>query len=65
MCRSDIDRNAEAALAVLLTQLAAAIAHRDGVDPRDVRIGPVDFGSEDVSAGLGGHDQPALLAGLE
>lgn len=46
MCRADVTPAAEATLAKLLTDMAAVIAAQEGVDPHDVRIGPVDFGPE-------------------
>lgn len=47
MCRADVADTAELPLAALLVDLARAIADAEGVDPGQVRIGPVDFGPED------------------
>jgi len=40
-----------AKLAVVLTAIAEVLARREGVDPAEVRIGPVDFGRHDGEAG--------------
>lgn len=46
MCRADVAPAAEAPLARLLVDMAAALAQQLGHNPADVRIGPVDFGPE-------------------
>lgn len=46
MCRADVAPEAQAPLARLLVDMAAALAELEGLDPADVRIGPVDFGPE-------------------
>jgi hypothetical protein len=46
MCRANIAPAAAQPLAALLTDMAAIIAEWEGVDPGEVRIGPVDFGDE-------------------
>lgn len=46
MCRSNIAPAAASPLAALLADMAAELAAREGVDPTQVRIGPVDFGDE-------------------
>lgn len=45
MCRSDVDARAAEPLAVVLAEIAAALAAQSTVYPSSVRIGPVDFGS--------------------
>lgn len=51
MCRADVHPDAQAPLAALLTDMAHAIAEAEGIDPADVRIGPVDFGPEPTTEG--------------
>lgn len=46
MCRADIAPNAATRVAQLLGAMATALAERDGIPASDVRIGPVDFGTE-------------------
>jgi hypothetical protein len=46
MCRADVAPAAEPVLASILVEMAAALAAMEGLDARDVRIGPVDFGPE-------------------
>jgi len=46
MCRADVADAAAPALAALLVDLARRLAELEQVDPRSVRIGPVDFGPE-------------------
>lgn len=44
MCRADVTQDAEAPLAAILIDTAAALAEQAGVDSQDITIGPVDFG---------------------
>lgn len=44
MCRSDVAPHAVEPLAALLLDMATTLAKTAGVEPEDVRIGPVDFG---------------------
>ncbi len=46
MCRADVAPAAQAPLAAVLLDMAAALAAQEGFDPADVLIGPVDFGPE-------------------
>lgn len=46
MCRADVAPAAQAPLAALLVEMAAALAGVEGFDPANVRIGPVDFGPD-------------------
>jgi hypothetical protein len=51
MCRSAIREEARLPLARMLTDMAERLAEIHGVDPADVRCGPVDFGdAEPVTA---------------
>jgi hypothetical protein len=49
MCRADVAPHAAGPLAALLLDMAATLAKAAGVEPENVRIGPVDFGE------IGGH----------
>ncbi len=44
MCRADLAPNVQEPVARLLNDIAAALALEAGVDPKSVRIGPIDFG---------------------
>jgi len=57
MCRADVAEGAIRPLAQVLATMARVLAERAGVDPREVRIGPVDFGEP--------HDVGALVEGAE
>lgn len=47
MCRADVTASAAEPLAAILVDMARVLADREGVNPAEVRIGPVDFGDED------------------
>jgi hypothetical protein len=49
MCRADVEPQAAQATAMLLLDLARALADQARVDVTSVRIGPVDLGSPDKS----------------
>ncbi len=51
MCRADVAPAAQAPLAAVLVDMAAALAELEGFDPADVLIGPVDFGPEACDVG--------------
>jgi len=47
VCRADVDPAAAVPLATLMADIAVVLAEREGVDPAEVRIGPVDFGNDE------------------
>lgn len=51
MCRADVAEAAQAPLAAVLLEMAENLAAMVGADPRDVLIGPVDFGPVEAERG--------------
>jgi hypothetical protein len=57
MCRADVVPSAVAPLAALLSDMRDRLAEVEGVDPANVRVGPVDFGTESGFQ----HEEPETM----